>query len=95
MIIEYELNGSKQVHRGMFETTGFWLRIENMADRPMPLDGVKQEGFVLCNHGSFGFYHESEEAAESVLKAILGAIECANYSWEHPDLGWVRSGSYQ
>lgn len=89
MIIEYELNGSKQVHRGMFETTGFWLRIENMADRPMPLDGVKQEGYVLCNHGSFGFFHDSKEAVDEVLRAILQAM-VDGYQWHHATLGVIR-----
>ena len=90
MIIEYELNGSKQVHRGMFETTGFWLRIENMADRPMPLDGVKQEGYVLCNHGSFGFYHEHPGACETVLGALMLAMQDGE-NWEDPKLGWIIS----
>lgn len=89
MIIEYELNGMTQVHRGMFETTGFWLRIENMAERPQALDGTKQEGFLLCNHGAFGFLHERKEIVEEVMQAIMTVMFCGQ-RWFDADIGRIE-----
>ena len=73
MIIEFDLQGSISVHRGIFETTGFWVRFEEESETIN--DKKYVSGYKLYNNGSFSFYHTDKKTVDRValaLRAILG-----------------------
>lgn len=84
MIIEYELQGSKCLHKGIFETTGFWLRNE-----PHGEDLSNPEGWKLYSHSSFAFYHENKEIFDLVYARLISVLR-GSASVEIENIGYFR-----
>lgn len=78
MIIEYELNGSKALHKGLFDSQGFWVRFEAEIDemgknfKGDPVFVVA--GYKLFSHFSFNYYHEDEGVVRTVYKALIDVL---------------------
>lgn len=91
MLIEFDLQGSKTRHRGIFDTTGFWARFEEeVREGKVKEDGTFEwivEGYKIFSHFSFAFYHESEEIATAVYDGLILALSGAD--WEHPKIGFI------
>ena len=73
MIIEFKLQGSKCLHRGIFDTHGFWVRFE-----PHGEEGLAPEGWKLYSHCSFSFYHENADIVEEVYARLISVLRGAN-----------------
>lgn len=70
MIIEYQLQGSNIIHKGLFETTGFWVRVEDeLDDITNELIGIKI--FSMC---SFAYYHTDSKKVMDVYDCLLGIL---------------------
>ena len=82
MLIEFELNGSKCLHKGIFDTNGFWVRFEP------EMDGEHVDGYKLFSHFSFAFYHEESTIARDVFDGLCLALTGAN--WEKEGIGFIR-----
>lgn len=78
MIIEYELHGSKALHKGLFDSQGFWVRFEaeidemgkNLKGEPVFI----VSGYKLFSHFSFNYYHEDESVVRAVYCALLDVL---------------------
>lgn len=89
MIIEFELQGSKCLHKGIFDTTGFWVKNEEECIFGENEKCV-QVGHKLYSHFSFSFYHEDKKVFDEVYKVLLGVmrgspgreIEGVGYIWK-------------
>jgi hypothetical protein len=72
MIIEFELQGSRGLHKGVFETTGFSARFEEefeIINSEKVIDGYK-----IFSHLSFSFFHHDKEKASRVYKALISIL---------------------
>ena len=71
MIIEFELQGSRCLHKGLFETTGFWVKFEPEVEGDAHSGAIKNIlGYKIYSHFSFSFYHEDYEVAHEVYRAL-------------------------
>jgi hypothetical protein len=93
MIIEFELQGSKMLHKGIFDTSGLWVKYE-----PEIENGVVKEdgsfeweilGWKLYSHFSFTFYHTDKETVDLVYSRLISVLRGAN-SVEIEDVGYFR-----
>lgn len=71
MIIEYELQGSKGLHKGVVDTTGFWIRFE------YEHDDVTNEitGAKIYSLSSFSFYHDDPRVALEVFQMLIVVLQ--------------------
>lgn len=83
MFIEFELKGSKALHKGVFDTTGFWARFE-----PQQEEGFEPEGWKIYSHFSFSFYHEDFSKASMVYEALVNALN--GFDWVTHEIGFIR-----
>ncbi len=75
MIIEFELKGSKCLHKGIFDSTGFWVRYEPDTDHDLPDDHPDRiTGYKLFSHFSFAFYHTEKAIVDSVYTVLMGVF---------------------
>ncbi len=92
MFIEFELKGENCVHKGVFDTTGFWAKYEPQIEQGMISEkrGLEwiADGYKIFSHFSFAFYHSNEHVAKEVYKGLLGAL--AGIDWVHPEIGFIR-----
>ena len=92
MIISYELKGSKGLHKGCFETTGFWATFQEDREHIVQPDGQIQmgeiEGYKIYSHFSFAFYHEDKTIVDAVFQGLVGAL--SGIDWEFPGVGFIR-----
>lgn len=96
MFIEFDLKGSKARHKGVFDTTGFWVRFEpdfsegwmvaHAEDPNNPVPDIN--GYKIFSHFSFAFYHENEDIALDVYVALVNCL--AGHDWEDPEIGFIR-----
>ena len=93
MIIEFELQGSKMLHKGIFDTTGFWVKFE-----PEIENGVVKEdgtfeweilGWKLYSHFSFTFYHHDKDVVNLVYGKIVSVLRGA-MSADIEGYGYIR-----
>ncbi len=90
MIIAYELKGSQQMHIGMFETTGFWLRYEEDRD---DTETIKESEDVIYKiYGAFNFAYETTEKlhADAVFKILKQAIQTGYEQPINCPVGYVQ-----
>ena len=81
MIIEYDLEGSKMLHKGIFETTGFWVRFEEEGEHVLDSDGNptwRVDGYKIYGHSTFAFYHTDKEKAVEVYNRLLSVLRGAS-----------------
>ncbi len=82
MIIEFELQGSKCLHKGLFDTTGFWVKYEPEMEAQLSKnheDAVATvievpKGWKLYSHFSFAFYHEDKAIVDMVYNVLTGCL---------------------
>jgi len=96
MIIEFELDGSKCLHKGIFDTTGFWVRYEregeSILNRPLEENADPifiPSGYKLVSHFSFAYYHEKKEIVDLVYSKLLSVLRGAN-NVEVEGVGYLR-----
>lgn len=70
MIIEFELQGSQLLHKGLFDTTGFWAKFD--VDK-CDITGESQS-YKIYSHFSFSFEHVDRKTALEVYQALVNAI---------------------
>ena len=90
MIIEFELQGSKCLHKGIFDTTGFWVRYEVEEDL-MIINDINthiSDGYKIFSHFSFSFYHTDERIAKQVYGGLI-AVLCG-LDWHLEEIGFIR-----
>lgn len=73
MIVEFELRGSKCLHKGIFDTQGFWVRYEVEMEMISPHGNIVT-GYKIFSHFSFAFYHEEKEIVDQVYHALVDII---------------------
>lgn len=91
MIIEFELRGSKGLHKGIFETTGMWLRYEIEADL-MNIKGVDihvSDGYKIFSHFSFSYYHTDKATCDQVYNKLISVFRGATNA-EIEGVGYIR-----
>ena len=80
MIIEFHLQGSKMLHKGLFDTLGFWVKYEIECDTSI-VDKVTNkypiEGFKLYSHFSFAYFHTEKEIVDLVYARLLSVLRGA------------------
>lgn len=81
MIIEYELQGTKCLHKGIMDTTGFWLRHEAEEDT----------GYKIYNN-SFAFYHEEKAVVDKVYERLISVLR-GSHNVEIENIGYLRKVS--
>ena len=98
MIIEFELQGSYLLHKGIFDTTGFWLKYEDLfedIEKPggLGINGVVIErmltGYKLYSHFSFCFSHEEKKVCDEVYAVLCGCLR-GNQGRDIPGIGYIR-----
>lgn len=87
MIIEFELQGSKCLHKGIFETTGFWVKYEHQLDTAG--DTNHGDGYKIFSHFSFSFYHHDKEVCDLVYSRLISVLRGAN-NVEMDEIGYFR-----
>lgn len=102
MIIEFELQGSKCLHKGMFETTGFWVKYEEEMgdDINSPAGGGGHDiimrlpkkiiGYKLYSHFSFAFYHEDKGIVDRVYSALMSILKGEKYGVGITGIGYIK-----
>lgn len=93
MIIEFELQGSKMLHKGIFETTGFWVKYEEEisegnARHDSSIDWVV-DGYKIFSHFSFSFYHTDKEIVDLVYSKLISVMRGA-MSVDIDGIGYIR-----
>jgi len=100
MIIEFELQGSKCLHKGVFDTTGFWVKYElefcDMIEHTDNDNGGFDEKLVqwpngakIFSHFSFSFYHEDKAVVDLVYGALMGVLR-GNQGKDLESIGYIR-----
>jgi len=93
MIIEFELQGSKCLHKGIFDTTGFWVKNEVEyigadVDDEGNIEWVAV-GYKLYSHFSFAFYHEDKEVFDEVYNVLIGVLRGSS-GRDIDGIGYIR-----
>lgn len=81
MIIEFELQGSKCLHKGVFDTTGFWAKYEEQGEYVLNADGqpvFHLDGYKIVSHFSFSFYHTDKEVCDLVYSRLVSVLRGSN-----------------
>lgn len=92
MIIEYELQGSKCLHKGIMDTTGFWLRYEHEEHMfGAESQDAEIEGYKIYNN-SFSFYHENKTLVDLVYARLLSVLR-GSHNVEIENIGYLRKVS--
>ena len=105
MIIEFELQGSKCLHKGLFDTTGFWVKYEPEMETQLRRDGERRagengeqlfstivevpKGYKLYSHFSFAFYHEDKAIVDMVYNVLTGCLR-GSQGRDIEGIGYVR-----
>jgi hypothetical protein len=84
MLIEFELQGSQLLHKGIFDTHGFWVKYG--VDR----DDVTQEitTYKIWSHFSFTYETIDKTCADRVFKGLADAL--SGVDWKYPSIGYMK-----
>ncbi len=88
MFIEFELQGSKCLHKGIFDTTGFWVKYEAETETDQRFNSVP-EGFKIFSHFSFAFFHTDEQIVKQVYGGLVAAL--CGLDWHVEKIGFIRN----
>lgn len=84
MLIEFELQGSKLLHKGIFDTNGFWVKFDSdYCDISKVVVTYK-----IYSHFSFTFEHVEEHIAKEVYKGLCNAL--SGIDFQYPSVGFIR-----
>jgi hypothetical protein len=96
MIIEFELQGSRSLHKGIFDTDGFWVKYEAETESVSAEAGEATinlaweiVGYKLYSHFSFAFFHEKKEVVDLVYSRLISVLRGAN-SVDIENVGYFR-----
>ena len=79
MIIEFELQGSKCLHKGIFDTTGFWVKYEvDYLDEANIGNPNAINGYKIFSHFSFCFYHHDKAVCDLVYSRLISVLRGAS-----------------
>jgi hypothetical protein len=90
MIIEFELLGSKTLHKGVFDSTGFWVKYE--VDRDENLSDSESDyinGYKIFSHFSFAFYHTDQAIVDLVYSKLVSVLR-GSMSADIEGVGYIR-----
>ncbi len=97
MIIEFELQGSKCLHKGIFDTTGFWVKYEEEFET-IPVFNKEDGTFISCktitgykifSHFSFSFFHEEKITTQFVYCKLMQVLSGLD-GGEIEGIGFIR-----
>ena len=90
MLIEFELQGGIALHKGIFDTTGFWVRYEAAIEEKLSA-GEPDEiiGYKIFSHFSFAFYHTDKAIVDLVYSRIISVLRGSN-SVDIEGVGYLR-----
>ena len=88
MIIEFELKGSKMLHKGVFDTTGFWVKFDFDYEYDWCDISKDVATYKIYSHFSFTFEHVDKEIAKSVFDGLCKAL--AGYDFVLNEIGFIR-----
>ena len=90
MIIEFELQGSKCLHKGIFDTQGFWVKYEvDYLDEANIGNDAAINGYKIFSHFSFSFYHTDKEVCDLVYFRLISVLRGSN-SVDIENVGYFR-----
>lgn len=92
MIIEFQLQGSKFLHKGLFDTHGIWVKFEEEGEHVLDDSGnavFRIDGYKLYSHFSFAFYHHDKDVCDLVYNRLISVLRGAN-SVDIDDIGYFR-----
>lgn len=90
MIIEFELQGSKCLHKGIFDTTGFWVKYEvEVEEALLSGDPDTITGYKIFSHFSFAYYHTDKQVVDLVYARLISVLRGSN-SVEIDGVGYFR-----
>jgi hypothetical protein len=96
MLIEFELQGSKCLHKGIFDTTGFWVKYEPEMESKSLSEGDNEinapweiAGYKIYSHFSFSFYHTHKDVCDLVYSRLISVLRGAN-SVDIEGVGYFR-----
>lgn len=95
MIIEFELQGSKALHKGIFDTTGLWIKYEACFEEGLHTeDGIGNpqptpNGYKLYSHFSFAYYHTEKGIVDKVYERLISILRGSN-NVEIENIGYIR-----
>lgn len=89
MIIEYELQGSKCLHKGIFDTTGFWVQYSEDTNREDLYVPGCINGYKIFSCFSFSYYHTDKTIVDLVYSKLLSVLRGSN-GIEMEGIGFIR-----
>ncbi len=105
MIVEFELQGSKCLHKGIFSTDGFWVKFEEDVElieihdhSDLKIEVGKRKllearphikGYKLYSHMSFAFFHENKEIVDLVYFRLISVLR-GSQSVDIENIGYFR-----
>lgn len=92
MIIEFELQGSKMLHKGLFDTNGLWVKYEEEGEHRFDNSGNAVwhcDGYKIFSHISFSFYHTDKSATDLVYGKLVSVLRGA-MSADIEGFGYIR-----
>lgn len=84
--IEFELKGSRMMHTGIFELTGFWARFgTDVCDITQ-----ETENYKIWSHSSFSFEHVEIDKARLVWYELRQCVRSPRgYDAVMPGIGYI------
>jgi len=84
MLLEFELQGTQLLHKGVFDTNGFWVKYG------VDLDDVTSEitNYKLWSYFSFTFESKDKGKADTVFKGLVSAL--SGIDWIYPGIGFIK-----
>jgi len=90
VIVEFELEGSKGLHKGIFDTEGFWVKYE--VDKDMDLSDADTDviyGYKLYSHFSFAYFHHDKDVVDLVYNRLISVLR-GSINVEIEGVGYIR-----
>lgn len=95
MIIEFELQGSNRLFKGLFDTYGLWVKFEEEGEYVPDDNGnpiFKLDGYKIYSHFSFAYYHTDKSVCDLVYSGLIRVLRGAS-SVDIEGIGYLRKVS--